>query len=87
MRLFHATGPYYIILLFHLQTTSRVCNIFASGLTVSLGAGIVMEPRFQTVGISLGTLARTCCRSLLIDVSQWPNSAISLKLSRHNVFR
>jgi hypothetical protein len=63
MRLFLATGPYYIILLFHLHTTSRVCNIIASGLTVPRSRNC-HGSRLQMARIPLGTLARTCCRPL-----------------------
>jgi hypothetical protein len=54
MRLSLTTGPYYMILLFHLHTTSRVCNMIATDLAMSLGAGIVMKSRLQTARIFVG---------------------------------
>lgn len=77
MRPLLATGPYYMILPFHLHTTSRVCNIIAAGLTMPR-SWICPGSRLQMARISLGTLARTCCRPLFGRyVPQWPERLLS----------
>jgi hypothetical protein len=69
MRLFLATGPYYIILLFHLHTTSRVCNIIASGLTVPRSR-IVMNLDFRWPGYHWVLWPEPAVGPCLVDVPQ-----------------